>query len=255
MKKNPFSQVSLTICFISKESPLSTMHKRIGILGGLTPESTITYYMHIVHRYHELYGDHGYPETIINGVSFQKYEDWMMKEDWDSIEASLLEGLKTLKAAGADFAVIATNTMHLLFEKLQAQIDLPLISIVDATAEAVKAEGFTKIGLIGTQISMTKPFYREGLAKHGIDVVVPDEEDQAYIVKVIFDELSIGKLTDESRAGYLKIIDKLVEQGAEGIVLGCTEIPLLIRQEDTEIKVFDTATVHAEKALQYAIGG
>jgi len=143
--------------------------------------------------------------------------------------------------------------MHLLFEKLQAQIDLPLISIVDATAEAVKAEGFTKIGLIGTQFSMTKPFYREGFAKHG--VVVPDEEDQAYIVKVIFDELSIGKLTDESRAGYLKIIDKLVEQGAEGVVLGCTEIPLLIRQEDTEIKVFDTATVHAEKALQYAIGG
>jgi aspartate racemase len=179
----------------------------------------------------------------------------MMKEDWDSIEASLLEGLKTLKAAGVDFAVIATNTMHLLFDKLQAQIDMPLISIVDATAEAVKAEGFTKIGLIGTQFSMTKPFYREGLAKHGIDVVVPDEEDQAYIVKVIFDELTIGKLTDESRAGYLKIIDKLVEQGAEGIVLGCTEIPLLIRQEDTEIKVFDTATVHAEKALQYAIGG
>ena len=229
------------------------MFKRIGILGGLTPESTITYYMHIVHRYHELYGDHGYPETIINGVSFQKYEDWMMKEDWDNIEKSLLEGLKTLKKAGADFAVIATNTMHILFEKLQAQIDLPLISIVDATAEAIKAEGFNKIGLIGTQFSMNKPFYREGLAKHGIEVVTPNEEDKAYIVKVIFEELAIGKLTDESRKGYLKIIDKLVAQGAEGIVLGCTEIPLLVRQEDTEIKVVDTATVHAEKALQYAI--
>lgn len=229
------------------------MYKKIGILGGLTPESTITYYMHIVHRYHELYGNHGYPETIIVGVSFQQYEDWMMKEDWDSIEKALLEGLKTLKRAGADFAVIATNTMHILFEKLQKQIDMPLISIVDATAEAIKAEGFKKVGLIGTQFSMTKPFYREGLKKQGIEVVTPNKEDRDYIVKVIFDELSIGKLTEESRKGYLKIIDKLVEQGAEGIVLGCTEIPLLIRQKDTDIKVFDTATVHAEKALQYAI--
>jgi len=231
------------------------MHKRIGILGGLTPESTITYYMHIVHRYHELYGDHGYPETIINGVSFQKYEDWMNDEDWDSIEAALLTGLKTLKRAGADFAVIATNTMHLLFDKLQAQIDLPLISIVDATAEAIKSNGFEKVGLIGTRFSMNKPFYKEGLAKHGIEVVTPNEEDKAYIGKVIFEELSIGKLTKESRKGYLKIIDKLVTQGAEGIVLGCTEIPLLIRQEDTPIKVFDTATVHAEKALMFAIKG
>ncbi len=227
--------------------------KKIGILGGLTPESTITYYMHIVHRYHELYGNHGYPETIIVGVSFQQYEDWMMKEDWDSIEKALLEGLKTLKRAGADFAVIATNTMHILFEKLQKQIDMPLISIVDATAEAIKAEGFKKVGLIGTQFSMTKPFYREGLKKQGIEVVTPNKEDRDYIVKVIFEELSIGKLTEESRKGYLKIIDKLVEQGAEGIVLGCTEIPLLIRQKDTDVKVFDTATVHAEKALQYAI--
>jgi len=231
------------------------MHKRIGILGGLTPESTITYYMHIVHRYHELYGDHGYPETIINGVSFQKYEDWMNDEDWDSIEAALLTGLKTLKRAGVDFAVIATNTMHLLFDKLQAQIDLPLISIVDATAEAIKSEGFKKVGLIGTRFSMNKPFYKEGLAKHGIEAVTPNEEDKAYIGKVIFEELSIGKLMKESRKGYLNIIDKLVTQGAEGIVLGCTEIPLLIRQEDTPIKVFDTATVHAEKALMFAIKG
>ena len=231
------------------------MYKKIGILGGLTPESTVTYYMHIVHKYHELYGNHGYPETVIYGVSFQRFEDWMNKEDWDSIEAELLLGLKALKKAGADFAVIATNTMHILFEKLQHQIDMPLISIVDATAEAIEAEGFKKIGLIGTQFSMQKPFYREGLAKHGIETITPSMEDQDYIVRVIFEELSIGKLVEESRKGYLDIMDKLVAQGAEGIVLGCTEIPLLIRQEDTEVKVFDTATVHAEKALQYAING
>jgi aspartate racemase len=229
------------------------MYKKIGILGGLTPESTITYYMHIVHRYYELHGDHGYPETVIYGVSFKQYEDWMNKEDWDSIEKALLEGLKALERAGADFAVIATNTMHILFDRLEAQIDMPLISIVDATAEAIKEEGFKKVGLIGTQFSMTKPFYREGLVQHGIEVVTPCKEDRDYIVRVIFEELSIGKFTEESRKGYLDIIDKLVTKGAEGIVLGCTEIPLLIRQKDTGIKVFDTATVHAEKALNYAI--
>jgi len=229
------------------------LYKTIGILGGLTPESTVTYYMHVVHRYQELYGNHGYPECIVYGVSFQKYEDWMNADDWDSIEKDLLKGLKTLKKAGADFAVIATNSMHLVFDKLQAQIDIPLISIVDAAAESVIDAGMKKIGLIGTQFTMNRPFYREGLKKHGIDVIIPGKEDQDYILKVLWEELSLGILKEESRQGYLKIINKLVSQGAEGIVLGCTEIPLLIRQQDTEVKVFDTATVHAEKALQYAI--
>lgn len=229
------------------------MYKRIGILGGLTPESTVTYYMHIVHRYHDLYSDHGYPECVIYGVSFQKYEDWMASEDWGSIEAALLGGLRALRAAGADFAVIATNTMHIIFDRLQAQVDFPLLSIVDATAEAVKEEGLGKVGLIGTGFTMGKPFYREGLARHGIEVVTPEAADQDYIVRVIFEELSIGKITEESRRGYLKIIDKLVARGAKGIVLGCTEIPLLIRQQDTSVRVFDTATIHAEKALQYAL--
>jgi len=197
--------------------------------------------------------DHGYPECIVYGVSFQKYEDWMNADDWDSIEKDLLKGLKTLKKAGADFAVIATNSMHLVFDKLQAQIDIPLISIVDAAAESVIDAGMKKIGLIGTQFTMNRPFYREGLKKHGIDVIIPGKEDQDYILKVLWEELSLGILKEESRQGYLKIINKLVSQGAEGIVLGCTEIPLLIRQQDTEVKVFDTATVHAEKALQYAI--
>ncbi|MBN1682036.1 amino acid racemase [Candidatus Bathyarchaeota archaeon] len=229
------------------------MYKRIGILGGLTPESTITYYMHIVHKYHENYGNHGYPECVIYGVSFQKYEDWMKTEDWESIEKALLEGLRNLRMAGVDFAVIATNTMHILFDKLQAQVDFPLLSIVDATAEAIKSKSLTNVGLIGTSFTMSKPFYRGGLAKHGIEVITPNKADQDYIGKVIFEELSIGKIREESRQGYLKIIGELVDKGAQGIVLGCTEIPLLIRQRDTNVPVFDTATIHAEKALQYAL--
>ena len=229
------------------------MFKKIGILGGLTPESTITYYMHIVHRYQELYGDHSYPETIIYGFSFQKFEEWMNKEDWDSIEAELLKGLERLHAAGADFAVIATNTMHILFDKLKRQAPLSLISILDATAEAIKEAGIKKIGLMGTRFTMEKPFYKEGLKKHGIETITPNQEERDFISRVVFEELSVGKLKEESRKAFLEIIKRLAGQGAEGIVLGCTEIPLLVRQQDTDVKVFDTAVVHAERALQHAI--
>jgi aspartate racemase len=229
------------------------MHKRIGILGGMTPESTVTYYQHVFRRYEELHGDLGYPETVIYDVSFQRFEDWMGKEDWESIEEALLDGLKRLAAAGADFAVIATNTMHILFDKLEARSPIPLMSIVDATAEAVKEEGFEVVGLLGTRFTMEKPFYREGLKRHGIDTLVPDEGDREYINRVVFEELSRGQLLTESRNRYLEIIDGLVQEGAQGIVLGCTEIPLLVTPEHTDVKLFDTAVIHAEKALQHAI--
>ena len=175
------------------------MYKRIGILGGLTPESTVTYYQHIFRRYEELYGDLSYPEMVIYDVSFQRFEDWMSKEDWESIEEALLDGLKRLAAAGSDFAVIATNTMHILFEKLQARSSIPLISIVDATAEAINGEGLKVVGLLGTRFTMEKPFYIEGLKKHGIDTIVPSKEERDYINKVIFSELSRGILLPESR--------------------------------------------------------
>jgi aspartate racemase len=229
------------------------MHKRIGILGGLTPESTVTYYQHIVRRYQKLFGDHGYPEIIVYSVSFQRFEDWMGEEDWSSIKDALLSGLESLSAAGADFAVIATNTMHILFDELQERSPIPLISIVDATAEAIKDEGMDTIGLLGTRFTMEKPFYIEGLEKHGIGVLVPDKEDRDYIDKVVFEELSRGLLRSESRNGYLRIIEGLIGRGAQGIVLGCTEIPLLVTPEHTSVKLFDTATIHAEKALQFAI--
>jgi aspartate racemase len=229
------------------------MYKRIGILGGMTPESTVTYYQHIFRRYEEVHGDLGYPETVIYDVSFQRFEDWMGEEDWGSIEEALLDGLKRLAAAGADFAVIATNTMHILFEKLEARSPIPLISIVDATAEAIKEEGFEVVGLLGTQFTMEKPFYREGLKKHGIDTLVPDEGERIYINRVVFEELSRGQLLPDSRNRYLEIVDGLVQEGAQGVVLGCTEIPLLVTPEHTDVTLFDTAVIHAEKALQYAI--
>jgi aspartate racemase len=231
------------------------LYKRIGILGGMTAESTVSYYQHIFRRYEELYGDLAYPEMVIYDVSFQRFEDWMGVEDWASIEEGLLDGLNRLHAAGADFAVIATNTMHILFDKLQARSPIPMLSIVDATAEAVKEAGLDKVGLLGTRFTMEKPFYVEGLKGHGIEALVPGEEERAYVDRVVFQELSIGKLLPESRKGYLEIIDGLVERGAQGVVLGCTEIPLLITPEHTDVRLFDTAIIHAEKALQHAIKG
>jgi len=229
------------------------MYKKIGILGGLTPESTVTYYQHIVRSYRKMFGDHAYPEIIIYSVSFQKFEDWMEEEDWDSIKEALLSCLGGLSDAGADFAVIATNTMHIVFDELKERSPVPIISIIETTAEAIKKEGMDVVGLLGTCFTMEEPFYREGLERHGIEVVVPGKADRDYINKVIFEELSRGILHPESRDRFLDIIEDLIQRGVQGIVLGCTEIPLLVAPEHTPVKLFDTATLHAEKALEYAI--
>lgn len=231
------------------------MSKTIGILGGMTAESTVTYYQHIVRRYQQLHGDHGYPEIVIYSVSFQRFKDWMDADDWGSIEAELLAGLRKIAAAGADFAVIATNTMHLLFDRLQRASPLPLISIVDATAAAIRLAGLGTIGLVGTRSTMEKGFYAEGLARHAIASLVPDRADRDFIHDVIMEELGRGILRDESRQRFLAIIDGLATRGAQGVVLGCTEIPLLVTRADTELPLFDTAVIHAEAALDYATRG
>jgi len=227
--------------------------KRIGILGGLTPESTVTYYQHIVHAWQQRHHDHRYPEIVIFSESFQQFEDWMEAGQWDAIGRALSEGIGRLAAAGADFAVIATNTMHLLFDRLQAASPIPLLSIVDATAAAVRRAGLSTVGLLGTRFTMEKPFYAEGLARHGLATVVPTEPERAEIHRIIMEELSMGVLREPSRARYLEIIGGLTARGAEGIVLGCTEIPLLVTPAHTSVPLFDTAVLHAEAALEYAV--
>jgi aspartate racemase len=229
------------------------MAERIGILGGLTPESTVTYYLHIVHSYQRRFGDHAFPEIVIYSLSFQRFEDWMEAGEWDRIAEALLGGLERLAAAGAGFAVMATNTMHLHYDRLVRESPIPLVSIIDVTAGAILARGLRSVGILGTRFTMEKPFYAEGLARHGITSLVPEKEDREYIHRVIMDELSRGVITEPSRRGYLAIIDKLTARGAEGIVLGCTEIPLLVRPEDTLVPLFDTAVLHAEAALERSL--
>ena len=231
---------------------VSRVHKRIGILGGLSPESTVSYYEYIFRRYEELHGDLAYPEMVICDVSFQRFADWMREDDWESITEALVEGLNRLSAAGADFAVLATNTMHLLFEELEADSALPLISIVEATAEAIRRDGLSVVGLLGTRFTMEKPFYIEGFKRHGIRAIVPTKKDRDLINRVVFEELAKGKIHAESRSEFLRIIDDLTGRGAQGIVLGCTEIPLLVTPESTDVQLFNTIAIHAEKALRHA---
>jgi len=229
------------------------MHKKIGILGGMSPESTVEYYQYITRTYTERFGDHGYPEVIIYSVSFQPYVDWPNQDRWDLVAQGLSEAAQKLEAAGADFIVIATNTMHLVFDQVQANVTVPMLSLLDVVDDAILARGIEKVGLLGTRFTMEKSFYQEALARRGITVLVPDEQDRAYVNGVIYDELVAGQIRDESRAGYVAIIHKLAEQGAEGVILGCTEIPLLVSEEDAGIPLFDTTLIHAEAALNYAL--
>jgi aspartate racemase len=228
------------------------MHKRIGILGGMSPESTVAYYEYITRTYTERYGDYGYPEILIYSVSFQPYVDWPNQERWDLVAQGLSQAAQKLVAAGADFVLIATNTMHLVFDEVRAKVEVPMLSLLDATAEAVLARGLRTVGLLGTKFTMEKTFYQDALARQGITVLVPDAADRAYINHVIYDELVAGLIRDESRIEFAAIIRKLVERSAEGVILGCTEIPLLVSEDDAGIPLFDTTTIHAEAALKYA---
>jgi aspartate racemase len=231
------------------------MHKKIGILGGMSPESTIAYYEHITRTYTERFGDYGYPEIIIYSVSFQPYVDWPQQEQWDLVAQGLSEAARTLEAAGADFIVIATNTMHLVFDQVQASIQVPMLSLLDTVGEAILAGGIKKVGLLGTKYTMEKTFYQDALGRRGITVLVPDAEDRQYVNAVIYDELVAGQIRDESRRGLIAVIRSLAERGAQGVILGCTEIPMLVNETDAGMRLFDTTAIHAEAALRYAVEG
>jgi aspartate racemase len=228
------------------------VHKRIGILGGMSPESTVAYYEYITRAYTERFGDYGYPEILIYSVSFQPYVDWPNQGRWDLVAQGLSEAAQKLAGAGAGVILIATNTMHLVFSQVEAAVDVPMLSLLDTTGEAILAKGLHTVGLLGTRFTMEEGFYQDVLAQLGITVLVPDADDRAYVNRVIYDELVAGQIRDASRAGYLAIIRKLAERGAQGVVLGCTEIPLLVSETAAGIPLFDTTTIHAEAALNYA---
>ena len=229
------------------------MHKTIGILGGMSPESTVAYYEHITRTYTERFGDYGYPQILIYSVSFQTYVDWPEEGRWDLVAEGLSQGARSLELAGADVILIATNTMHIVFDEVAASVNVPMLSLLDAVGEAIEARGMRSVGLLGTAFTMEKTFYQDALAERGITILLPEGEDRKRVNDVIYDELVAGVIRDASREVFLGIIDDLEARGAEGVILGCTEIPLLVSQELSALPLFDTTTIHAEAALRYAV--
>ena len=230
------------------------MHKKIGILGGMSPESTVEYYQYITRTYTARYGDYGYPEVIIYSVSFQPYVDWPNQNRWDLVAQGLSEGAQHLQDAGADFIVIATNTMHLVLDQVRASVSIPVLSLLDAVGNEARSRGLDVVGLLGTQFTMEKTFYQDALRQMGIHVIVPEAPDRAYVNRVIYEELVAGQVLDASRQGFIKIIQRLAERGAQGVILGCTEIPLLVGEDDVGLPLLDTTVIHAEAALAEALG-
>ena len=231
------------------------MHKTIGILGGMSPESTVAYYEYLTRTYTQRFGDYGYPAILIHSVSFQPYVDWPNQDRWDLVAQGLGDAAQKLEAAGADFIVIATNTMHLVFDEVQSRVGIPMLSLLDAVGEAIEARGFRTVGLLGTRFAMEKGFYQTALARRGITVLVPESDGRAFVNRVIYEELVAGQILDDSRKGYVRVIEDLERSGAQGVILGCTEIPLLVSEADVALPLFDTTTIHAEAALTYACGG
>ena len=234
-------------------SNLNQMKKKIGIVGGLSPESTVSYYLYITRNYAERYGSYDYPEIIIYSVNLENYHMWRGIDRWDLIIDDLVSCFQKLKNAGADFGLIATNTMHKVFEQVANIVDLPLINIIDETALEAKELGLNTLGLLGTKYTMSDGFYQERLSKFGVNALVPNSEQQEVVHKIIVEELVRGQFLDKSKIRYIEIIQDLVSRGAEGIILGCTEIPLLVKKEDLEIQLLDTAIIHSEAALKASV--
>ena len=223
--------------------------KRIGILGGLGPESTAAYYTIITRTYFERRNDYAYPEILIYSVSFQRFIDAGYE-----IADDVRNAICALHRAGADFVVAACNSIHVVHAELSQALPIPWVSIMDATAEAIAERGLTRIGLLGTIFTMQGDFYQRVLSGHGIDVLTPHHGAQQRINNIIYDELVIGTVTTPARDYVLGAMSELEQRGAQGIVLGCTELPFLIQQAHTDMPVFDTTEIHARKALDLALG-
>ena len=227
--------------------------KKIGIIGGLSFESTLEYYKIIARSYNKIVGGAASPNLVIDSLDLQKVTDWFVTDEWDKVLEELVLSANNLIAAKADVIILATNTPHIVFNELEKKVSKPMISIMDATAKEIKKQNLKKVGLIGTKFTMQADYYPKAFEKYGLEIVTPSPEDQKIINEIIYKELTFHVLNETSREKYLEIIYRLNEMGAEGVILGCTEIPLLIKQEDCKIPVFDTATIHSHAVLNYAM--
>lgn len=224
--------------------------KAIGLIGGMSWESTITYYQLINETVKNILGGFHSSKIYMYSVDFAELEENMHSGNWDANATILSKAAKKLEEAGADFIVIATNTMHKMVPEIEKHINIPIFHIADATAEAIKKDGLKKIALLGTEFTMTQDFIKERLTKVGLEVIVPCQEDIKIIDDTIFKELCLGDVLDSSRIKYQNIIEKMKNEGAEGVILGCTEIGMLISQNDSVLPVYDTTIIHATEAAK-----
>ena len=228
--------------------------RTIGLLGGMSWESTATYYRLINEGVRDRLGGLHSAELVLASVDFQPIEELQVGGQWEAAGAILAERAARVEAAGADFLVLCTNTMHKVSPQIDAALSIPMLHIADATAAAVKEVGIKTVGLLGTRFTMEEGFYRGRLEeRHEIDVVVPETAGRETVNRVIYEELCLGRVRDDSRAQYLEIIDGLASRGAGAVILGCTEIAMLVGPEHTSVPLFDTTAIHAAKAVEWAL--
>jgi len=227
--------------------------KTIGLLGGMSWESTVEYYRSLNEDVKEKLGGLHSAKIAMVSVDFGPIEKLMQKGDWGTVAQELSRAAQKIETAGADFLLICTNTMHKVFGAIEAAVHIPVIHIADATAERLTEQGIKTAGLLGTAFTMEHDFYKGRLReKYGLEVLVPNKKDRQIVHDVIFNELCLGKIESSSRSDYLRIIAQLVDQGAQAVILGCTEVGLLVQPEDTRAPLFDTAAIHAQKAVAVA---
>ena len=227
--------------------------KTIGLIGGMSWESTVTYYQILNETVKQRLGGLHSAKILLYSVDFDEIEKYQSSGEWEKSAEVLSQAAMNLEKAGADFIVICTNTMHKVAPKIQSHISIPIIHIAEATADELIKRGISRVALLGTKYTMTQDFYKDKLLKAGIDVVIPDLAGIETVNDIIYKELCLGIISKASKKKYLEIIDKLAEQGAQGVILGCTEIGLLIQQTDTSLPVFDTTRIHAVKAAELSI--
>jgi aspartate racemase len=228
--------------------------KTIGMIGGMSWESSIEYYRIINEAVKEQLGNLHSAKSLMVSVDFAEIEVLQREGRWEEATQVMIDAARSVEAGGADFLIICTNTMHKMADKVQRSIGIPLLHIADATAEVVKTRGLRRVGLLGTRFTMEEDFYRGRLVeKHNLEVLIPEPVDREIVHRIIYNELVLGRIEPASKVEYLRIIDNLAEAGAEGIILGCTEIGLLVSQADSRLPLFDTTRIHALAAVQFAL--
>lgn len=229
--------------------------RTIGLIGGMSWESSAHYYRIINQTVRERLGGNHSARCLMYSVDFAEIERLQHDGDWAALTERMIDAARRLERGGADFVAICTNTMHLMADEVAASVTIPLLHIADPTADRIVEHGFTRVGLLGTAFTMEKPFYRDRLAAKGLDVLIPEADDRATVHGIIYRELVAGVVHDDSRTAYRAVIARLVARGAQAIILGCTEIMLLVGDADSDVPLFDTTALHAQAAVDLALKG